>query len=110
MGSYALRGGVDQRVHTDYEHKRVAHLLQHTHLVPLTCLWALEYAFDLRVQLSDANGSSVTYLVQVPAGHMIVFRANLFHGGARALSSHFRVHAYVVPDGIKGLVVDAVFT
>jgi hypothetical protein len=101
-GVYALRGGVAQDLHTDFAHARVVSLLQSPDRVPLTCLWASEHAFNLRVR-------DVDELVHVPAGHMVVFLATLFHGGARALSGHFRLHGYVVPS-VGNYIVDAVFT
>lgn len=92
--------------HTDYEAGMIASLVHDPDRVPLSCLWAVCREFELVVWPLD--DPSVPRTVHVPAGHMIVFRGDLWHGGGRHLNSAFRVHGYVaepstyIPDFLYG--------
>lgn len=82
-----------QAAHCDYNASRIAGVVGDADRVPLSCVWAVSQKFELAVCPQGPHGPSVH--VPVPAGHMIVFRGDLWHGGGRHMNAAFRVHGYV---------------
>lgn len=74
-----------QGMHTDYSSMMVKHL-HGTPQFPRSAIWAVRATFVLQTR---AYGD-----VRVPAGHVVFFMANFWHGGGPFLSSELRFHGF----------------
>ena len=82
-----------QKVHTDYEHKLVEHLLD-TMWYPRSAIWGPCAPFELHVGAPSAPKETV----HVPRGYVIFFSAGFWHGGGLRLSLEPRFHGFEMPD------------
>jgi len=95
-----------QARHTDYDPALVMHMADGPHVVPLSAIWAPIGGFQLVVGPKHAPIEKCTK-VHVPAGHIVVFRGDLCHGGGEHMSAYMRFHAYLAMRGVH--IADAVF-
>jgi hypothetical protein len=91
-------GCQDQPAHSDWTEESLSSI-PNSDEYPMGCLLALEdnTAFNVwpGASCNDANISAEMLRVKLNAGDLLLFRADLIHGGASYIQRNIRLHAYL---------------
>ena len=91
-------GCQDQPAHSDWTEEALSSIANGDHY-PMGCLLALEdnTAFNVWPGAScfDSDFSTAMLRIQLNAGDLLLFRADLIHGGASYTRRNIRLHAYL---------------